>query len=239
MAEVYDYGEGLVVKLDRPEWSGVSAFESEVITKMAEAGIPVARSHGIVTIDKRCGVVLDRVAGRELVASPAEANAHETVALARRCTELQVSINAIAVDGLPDLVARLQGELSAGALPPDLMEELSHDLTALDDGHRVICHYDFHPLNVMVSDTRWVVIDWLTVASGPPLADLARTLVLWGRWATTRPGRAGWPRVRSGSSPKRRKPGSWARRGGGGRPIPWPGSRFRPVRRRRVASGWP
>jgi aminoglycoside phosphotransferase (APT) family kinase protein len=26
-----------------------------------------------------------------------------------------------------------------------------------------------------------VVIDWLTVASGPPIADLARTLVLWGQ----------------------------------------------------------
>jgi aminoglycoside phosphotransferase (APT) family kinase protein len=27
-----------------------------------------------------------------------------------------------------------------------------------------------------------VVIDWLTVASGPPVADLARTLVIWGQW---------------------------------------------------------
>ncbi len=25
------------------------------------------------------------------------------------------------------------------------------------------------------------MIDWLTVAAGPPAADLARTLVLWGR----------------------------------------------------------
>ena len=28
------------------------------------------------------------------------------------------------------------------------------------------------------------MIDWLTVAAGPPAADLARTLVLWGRWST-------------------------------------------------------
>jgi hypothetical protein len=30
-------------------------------------------------------------------------------------------------------------------------------------------------------DGRWVVIDWLTVASGPGLADLARTLLLRGQ----------------------------------------------------------
>ena len=54
-------------------------------------------------------------------------------------------------------------------------------LAVLDDGWRGVCHYDFHPANVLIGPNDWVVIDWLTVAAGPSPADLARTLVLWGR----------------------------------------------------------
>ena len=57
--------------------------------------------------------------------------------------------------------------------------ELLALLGALDDGAHGVCHCDFHPLNVLVGPDGWVVIDWLTVAAGPPAADLARTLVLW------------------------------------------------------------
>jgi aminoglycoside phosphotransferase (APT) family kinase protein len=35
-----------------------------------------------------------------------------------------------------------------------------------------------HPGNVIVTAAGWFVIDWLGVASGPPVADLARTLLL-------------------------------------------------------------
>ena len=49
---------------------------------------------------------------------------------------------------------------------------------------RGACHFDFHPLNVLIGPDGWVVIDWLTVAAGPSAADLARTLVLWGRWSS-------------------------------------------------------
>jgi len=56
MAEVYEYGEGLVVKLDRPEWSGVSAFESEVITKVEASG------DGVVELVERLGQLEDDAA---------------------------------------------------------------------------------------------------------------------------------------------------------------------------------
>lgn len=183
MAEVFAYGEGTVVKLDRPEWSGVSAFESEVIERVAAAGIPVARSHGVVEIDGRCGVVLDRVEapslGDALIASDDIAG---IVDMAERFTALQSAINATTVEGLPDLVTRLRDELSVSGLVPGQVDELTRMLNELDDGIRRVCHFDFHPLNVLVAPGGWVVIDWLTAAAGPPLADLARTLVLWGRW---------------------------------------------------------
>ena len=59
MAEVFAYAQGLVVKLDRPEWQGIAAMEADVIGRMDAAGLPVARCHGVVTVGDRSGIVLD------------------------------------------------------------------------------------------------------------------------------------------------------------------------------------
>ena len=182
MAEVFAYDEGRVVKLDRPEWSGVSVFESEVLLRAAAAGLPVATSHGVVTIDGRCGVVLDRIEGSTLHQVLAlEAGEPEVLARAEQFVHLQQSINDAVIEGLPDLVTRLGQELEASALPAPLVSELVDMLHELDDGRRGVCHFDFHPENVIVGPLGWIVIDWVTAAGGPPTADLARTLVLRGR----------------------------------------------------------
>jgi thiamine kinase len=185
MAEVFAYGEGRVLKLDRPEWDGVSAFESDVITRVAGAGLPVARSHGVVTIDGRCGVVLDRVEGRSLLEELQESSVPQAERLAERFSALQACINETVVDGLPDLVGRLTAEIAGGGLPTRLVAELVDLLAQLDDGRRGVCHFDFTPANVMVAAEGWVVIDWLGAAGGPPLADVARTLLLGGHRTDT------------------------------------------------------
>lgn len=182
LAQVFAYDEGRVIKLDRAEWSGVSVFESDVLIKLAEAGLPVARSYGTTMVEDRCGMILDRVDGRSLRWELLESSVPEAEEMAERFAALQLQINSREVGGLPDLVDRLRGEIEQGPLPGELREELVSLLAQLDDGRRGVCHFDFHPDNVLVAPDGWVVIDWLTVASGPPVADLARSLVLWGRW---------------------------------------------------------
>jgi len=180
-AEVFAYGEGTVLKLDRPDWNGLALFEAEVLSGLADAGLPVARPHGTVTVEGRSGLILDHVVGPSLAEVLAGCRTDEAEELADRFAALQLECNAVAVEGLPDLVPRLRGEIEAFVADAALRDELLGLLTALDDGGRGVCHYDFHPANVLVGPESWVVIDWLTVASGPPPADLARTLVLWGR----------------------------------------------------------
>ena len=67
-AEVFGYGKGRVLKLDRPDWNGLSAFGGAVLVDLADGGLSVARSRGTVTLDERCGVILTGsrpVPGRE------------------------------------------------------------------------------------------------------------------------------------------------------------------------------
>jgi Ser/Thr protein kinase RdoA (MazF antagonist) len=184
-AEVFAYGDSCVLKLDRPAWTGLSPFEGEMLELLAETGLPVARSHGAVTVDGRSGIVLDRIDGPALSQVLATANAGQVETLAERFVALQWRINASVVAGLPPLVPRLRVELEATVGDAGLRADLMDRLDALDDGALGVLHYDFHPDNVLVTPgDRWVVIDWLTVAAGPAPADLARTLVLRGRQTT-------------------------------------------------------
>jgi Ser/Thr protein kinase RdoA (MazF antagonist) len=188
-AEVFAYGEGRVLKLDRPDWNGLSAFEATVLVDLAAAGLPVARAHGTVTVDGRSGVILDRVEGPSLLQVLSAASPEEVERLAARFVALQLRCNATTIAGPPDLVPRLAAEIEASVPDAGLRVELLTLLAAQDDGGRGVCHFDFHPSNVLVGPDGWVVIDWLTVAAGPSGADLARTLVLWGQQSTGPVGR--------------------------------------------------
>jgi hypothetical protein len=174
--EVFAWGDGRVLKLDRPDWNGLSTFEASVLAIVADAGLPVPRPHETVVIDERSGVVLDRIDGPMLF--EVIASADDVAPLAVQFTEMHRSLNDQVVAGLPDLVVGIAGGIRASGLAPTLVEELLSVLEDLDDGRRALCHFDLHPGNVLVAPDRWVVIDWLTASLGPPDADFARTLVL-------------------------------------------------------------
>jgi aminoglycoside phosphotransferase (APT) family kinase protein len=78
---------------------------------------------------------------------------------------LNLSRHAVAVLDRPDLATALGRveELGASAM----------------DGPHVVCHGDFHPLNVMVDGDRASVIDWTDAGLGPREADVARTSLLF------------------------------------------------------------
>ena len=182
-AQVFAYGEGRVLKLDRPEWNGLSVFEATVLRTLAGAGLPVARPHGTLVVEGRSGVILDRVDGPSLLHEVEGATPREIDRLADDFVALQLRCNQTVVGGLPDLVPRLAGEVEASVPDGALRADLVSMLGELDDGGRGVCHFDFHPSNVLVGPDGWVVIDWLTVAAGPSAADLARTVLLWGQGA--------------------------------------------------------
>ena len=152
-AEVFAWGDGRVLKLDRPEWSGLSTFEASVLAIIAERPASRSRPYETVTVEERTGVVLERVDGPIL--ADVIAAADDVAPLASQFVDLQRSLNGQVLTGLPDLVVGLPDGIRASGLPPALVEELLAVLADLDDGRRMLCHFDLHPGNVIVS-RRWV-----------------------------------------------------------------------------------
>lgn len=176
-AEVFAIDDDRVLKLDRLDWNGVSQFEADVVKAAHAAGLPVPEVYETVTVDGRHGIVLERIYGpslTELLSSGGDADE-----LAQRFVALHQLLQARSLPGLPGLVHRLDDEVGRSGLPADLCDELRERLAMLAHGEiSRVCHFDLHPNNIIVTDDRWVVIDWLTAANGPPIADLARTLLL-------------------------------------------------------------
>ena len=175
MAEVYAVGNDTVLKLDRVEFNGAAEHEAVILREVARAGLPVPHVVETVMVDGRHGIVMEQLHGpllTELIRTGGGLGD-----LAEKFVELHTSMHAFVAPSAPDLIERLAAEIERSDLPVATRTDLVACLRR-NDGATGLCHFDFHADNVIVTESGWKVIDWLTAASGPPIADFARSLLL-------------------------------------------------------------
>lgn len=178
VAEVFEYGEGRVLKLYRAGQPKSDAMrEAQVLGVVARGGVRAPRAYEVVEFGGRWGVVMDRVSGRtfaeSLLADPAAAGPY-FAAMAR----LQARLHAASGVGLMPVKTRLEGKIErAPVLANPVRQRLRDRLYALPDGDRVL-HGDFHPYNILGTPEDAVIVDWLDATAGPPAADVCRSWLL-------------------------------------------------------------
>jgi tRNA A-37 threonylcarbamoyl transferase component Bud32 len=177
-AEIYEWGDGYVLKLYR-EWcpSHWVEQESKVAHAIYEAGIPAPAAGDIIDVNHRRGLVYERVTGVSMLQ---DINARPWMLLkhARTLAKLQIGINQLSISGLQSYEDGLMYAIRrAPHLSDGLREKVLNHLTTLTDDVKV-CHGDFHPGNVLLTEKAAIVIDWMTASSGNPWADVARTIML-------------------------------------------------------------
>ena len=177
-AEIYEWDDGQVLKLYHdwcpPHWV---EDESKVARAIHEAGIPSPAVGEILEVNHRRGLVYERVTGRsmlqEITTRPWTFRKH-----ARLLAELHTQINQLSISGLRSYNDGLMYSIQrAPHIDDNLRDQVLEHLSTLDDGDRV-CHGDFHPGNVLLTDRGPIVIDWMTARRGNPWADVARTNLL-------------------------------------------------------------
>jgi Ser/Thr protein kinase RdoA (MazF antagonist) len=177
VAEVFEYGEGRVLKLYR---AGQPRREAErelgILDIVEAAGIAAPRAFDVEQVDGRWGVMMSRVDGRPfaetMLATPAAIEPY-LVAMAR----LHAAIHAAPGTALAPLKVRLARKIEASELSDPVRRRLRDRSKALPDGDRLL-HGDFHPFNILGTPERATVVDWLDATSGPPAADLCRSWLL-------------------------------------------------------------
>ena len=180
-AEMFAWKDGKILRLLRPGFNPASLdAEVRALEVAHRSGLPVPQPGGRVTVDGRAGLVLERIEGTDLLTELGRAP-WTVVRAARMCGSVHAQMHACRVDdnGFPMLKRKLEGQLMSPLVPAELAVIAKRRLDTLPDGD-ALCHYDFHPANVMRSAEGPVVIDWPNATRGAPEADVARTLLLLG-----------------------------------------------------------
>ena len=177
-AEIYAWEEGQVLKLFY-DWFPASAveYEARVAQAVYASGLPVPAPGEIIQVEGRLGLVYERVDGPTMLHT-FQKQPWRLAALARQFAELHVEMHAISTREPPAQRERLQRKImEAKPLTEPLKQAALRALASLPEGE-CLCHGDFHPDNILMTANRPVVIDWIDVTSGHPLADFARTTIL-------------------------------------------------------------
>ncbi|MBN9386512.1 MAG: phosphotransferase [Chloroflexi bacterium] len=182
-ALIYAWDDGQVLKLYEPGTSKSKVeHEIELGQRIQARGIPSPAVEGFIEVDGQPGIIFERVDGPTMLEYSA-AKPWQVFWIARRFAELQAEMHTSLVPGLPDLNKKIRARLDAITL---LTPETKAELIALLESYpasNAVCHGDFHPGNLIMSPRGPIIIDWLDVARGYPLYDVARTSYLLSKAA--------------------------------------------------------
>ena len=177
-AEIYAWDDKHILKLYRdwcpPDWVD---YEARIARAVHESGVPAPGTGEIVEVDGRRGLIYERLEGISMLE---DMNARPWMLLkhARDLAELQVTTHQKSITRLPSYKDRLRYDIGkTSQLTDELRKKAFATLDALPDGQN-LCHGDYHPGNVFLTDHGPVIIDWMTACSGSPWADVARTSLI-------------------------------------------------------------
>lgn len=181
---VFHWADGQIIKLHAPEAPREFVVELGLKEKaLFDAGVPVADVGELVEIEGHLGQVYEKVEGKsiaDLLLSQGTPTAEKATELARIFAETHANVHAVrnfefALASQKEAFTTVLNRLDI--LPPDLRDTVLNYMGKLPDGNR-ICHGDFHPYNVIISERGPIVIDWPNSHLGNPLEDVARTKLM-------------------------------------------------------------
>ena len=179
--------------------SHLATWENTIQSGVARQGYPTPQIYFSETPhgDHRAWCVMDFVDGNPLLPDLSGVRAFAT--LPRIAVTLSDTLAKAAVDLHRLEIAPIESELANLGIKPISADELINNYLArideLPDGsqrlalkalskvrpvvhHKVICHGDFHPFNVLVSKGKYTVLDWTSAQIADPTFDLAYTYLL-------------------------------------------------------------
>ena len=168
-----------VLKIFGPSYK-VSAILNEAMNeaRAAETGLPVAKVIEVLKLRDHWCIRREWVEGKTL-ADVMAADKKNLMKYLREFVAIQCEIFSKTSERMGNLADKLDKQISASPLPKETRYDLHMKLQSFARG-KALCHGDFNPTNVIITpDGEWRVIDWSHVRLGDPLADVARTYLLF------------------------------------------------------------
>lgn len=179
-AEVYHWKQRQVIKLFKQEIS-YAAIEREYRASqfVSQMNLPVPQVGEMLQIHDRWGIEYQKISGVTLLQHMLQ-EPNQALAAARLLAKLHLTVHQIFVPPgyLPSQKRGLERVIQrVTSLDEPTKTEILRRLSHLTEGS-VLCHCDFHPENILLTDSGPVIIDWMNAVVGNPAGDVARTWVI-------------------------------------------------------------
>ncbi|MEI4803714.1 phosphotransferase family protein [Bacillus sp. NPDC077411] len=177
-AEIYLWNDKEIVKLFHDSIHE-SLIEREFLAsqEIQNLGLPVPKVGGKISYQNRTGIIYEKIDGVTLTELLAKDPLHVGKE-AKRFAELHFQIHSRKSSAFSDICETLISHVNfCSRFTSEQKEKIATYIATLPTD-QAVCHMDFHPDNILISEQGPIVIDWMTAGFGNPFADVARTVII-------------------------------------------------------------
>ena len=148
------------------------------IARVEETGLPIPHVEEVTKIEGKWAIVTDYAEGKTIAQLMAE-NPDKKDEYLERFVDIQIEVQSKTCPMLNSLTEKMQKKISQADLDATCRYELHTRLAAMPK-HNKVCHGDFNPSNIIITDEgKAYILDWSHVTQGNASADAARTYLLF------------------------------------------------------------
>lgn len=182
-AQVY-LCEGKIVKVFRDHLANTEAeYEANKQKAAYSLGLPVPQILDVNHINDKQAIVMEYVNGTTL-GDLIEQDASQTEFYMNLSVDIQIEMHSKQVTCLESMRDKLTRQLNnVKLLNEPCRAKLIKLLNSLPIGNK-LCHGDYHVFNLIKTQNKLVIIDWVDATSGNPCADAYRSYLLYSQYST-------------------------------------------------------
>jgi len=171
-----------VIKLLGEEYTAPRALSEALnFAAVGETNLKVPKLFEVTQINGKWAIVWEYVEGTSLD-HLMEKNKDKAQSYLERFVDIQLDMHSYSASWLPLLAEKMERKLKAAEIDSTCRYELMGRLAGMPKNTK-LCHGDFNPSNIVITDKDEVyIIDWSHASQGNPLADVAHTYLLF--WLT-------------------------------------------------------
>ncbi len=146
--------------------------------RVEETGLNIPKIQGINMIDGKWAIILDYIKGKTL-SQLMEENPDKKDEYMNLFVDIQLEMHSKKCDMLVKLKDKMDRKINLTNLSATVRYDLHTRLEAMPN-HDKLCHGDFNPSNIIITETgEHYILDWSHATKGNASADAARTYLLF------------------------------------------------------------
>ena len=178
-ADIYELDNDRILRVLRnPEDKTFALAEFSVMKTLKKMGKEVPMVYEFINVEDKAAIVMERIYGETMLIHMKK-KPHKIFTQVKKLASLQIESAGSAKGlNLTSIKQRARHLISKSEMLDSQMKKFVMDIIdELPEGED-ICHGDFHPGNIIISEDKYYVIDWFGVTSGRRLSDIAHTFIL-------------------------------------------------------------